>query len=299
MVIAVSSGPDWATVMTGFATLGAVIAAVGIAIWSNKTTNDRVAKDRDEANKRLHEQLSGADRRLREQLSHSDAQLKQQQEHSDAQLKQQQEHSDAQLKQQQEHSDRQLTEERAIADARLRKDRVGFVHAWVELDPDRDHDAAVPSELAERKLVASSGGVPRGGPSEGLRFVARNDGPLPVYNVVLLAPMFYEPEKRLVLANIDVGMLVPHQTYLRPAPDQMKANFSRTSPIPVFFTDSKGDRWQRDCEGELAESSSSSMTLDGFLIAWNTAPQVTFEQPGITDRTVLFIGQVINIPESS
>ena len=92
-------------------------------------------------------------------------------------------------------------------------------------------------------------GVPPDGPSQGLRYVVRNDGSLPVYDVVLLAPMYYEPDKRLVLANIAVGMLVPRQLYTRPAPDQMKANYSQPSPIPVSFTDSTGARWQRNDEG--------------------------------------------------
>ena len=35
MPITIDSGPEWATVMTAFGTVGAVIAAVGIAIWSS------------------------------------------------------------------------------------------------------------------------------------------------------------------------------------------------------------------------------------------------------------------------
>jgi len=93
------SGPDWATIMTAFGTVGAVIAAVWIAIASSKKTDRTVAAERTEA-----------DRRLREQFDHSDEQLRKQQEHSDEQLRKQQ-----------EHSDEQLAAERAAADERLQR----------------------------------------------------------------------------------------------------------------------------------------------------------------------------------
>jgi len=86
MVITSVPGPDWATTMTAFGTVGAVIAAVGIAIWSARSTNARIATERVEA-----------DRRLREQFSHSDEQLSRRQEHSDDQLRQQQENNERQL----------------------------------------------------------------------------------------------------------------------------------------------------------------------------------------------------------
>lgn len=88
MPITIASGPDWATIMTAFGTVGAVIAAVGIAIGSSFATKKLVADERVEA-----------DRRLREQL----------------------EHSDEQLRKQQQHSDQQLQEERTAADERLQK----------------------------------------------------------------------------------------------------------------------------------------------------------------------------------
>lgn len=110
MVITSLPGPDWATIMTAFGTVGAVIAAVGIAIWSGRTTNTRVAAERTEA-----------DRRLREQLDHSDQQLAQERAAADERLREQLDHSDEQLRLQQEHSDQQLAQERAAADERLRK----------------------------------------------------------------------------------------------------------------------------------------------------------------------------------
>jgi hypothetical protein len=60
--------------MTAFGTVGAMIAAVGIAIWSARSTNAQIATERVEA-----------DRRLRGQFSHSDDQLRQQQENNERQ----------------------------------------------------------------------------------------------------------------------------------------------------------------------------------------------------------------------
>jgi hypothetical protein len=224
MIIAASSGPDWADVMTAFGTLGAVVAAVGIAIWSDRVTNDRILK------------------------------------------------------------------ERGRSDEQRRRERAGFVNSWVELD-------SYPGTPEGTGDTPSTSGIPRSGPAEGLRYVVRNDSSLPVYNVVLLAPLFYEPEKRLVLANIAIGMLAPNQSHKRVAPDEMKLNYSQPSPIPVIFTDATGTRWHRDDKGELSEVDSSQIDLDGFLLAWDTAPRVKFKHPGISDRTVLFMGQVINVPE--
>ncbi|MGP8001138.1 MAG: hypothetical protein ACLPKI_28020 [Streptosporangiaceae bacterium] len=51
MPTTIASGPDWATVMTAFGTVGAVIAAVGIAIWSSLATKSQLRKQRDEAQK--------------------------------------------------------------------------------------------------------------------------------------------------------------------------------------------------------------------------------------------------------
>lgn len=51
MSTTIASGPDWATVMTAFGTVGAVIVAVGIAIWSSLATKSQLQKQRDEAQK--------------------------------------------------------------------------------------------------------------------------------------------------------------------------------------------------------------------------------------------------------
>jgi hypothetical protein len=89
MPITIISGPDWATIMTAFGTVGAVIAAVWIAVASSTKTNRLVEAERKEA-----------DRRLREQLDHSDEQLRKQQEHSDLQLEAERAAADERLQKQ-------------------------------------------------------------------------------------------------------------------------------------------------------------------------------------------------------
>jgi hypothetical protein len=49
MPTTIASGPDWATVVAAFGTVGAVIAAVGIAIWSSLATKSQLQKQHDEA----------------------------------------------------------------------------------------------------------------------------------------------------------------------------------------------------------------------------------------------------------
>ena len=83
----------------------------------------------------------------------------------------------------------------AAREERLHRDRAAFVNAWVERDPERDPDK-------------------NQYPPQALRFVVRNDGQAPVYNVVLWVPDFYEPDERLVLSYFDAGMLVQGKSTL-------------------------------------------------------------------------------------
>jgi hypothetical protein len=52
-VITVSSGPDWATIMTAFGTVGAVVVALGIAIWSERRTDKRLSAERTRSDEQL------------------------------------------------------------------------------------------------------------------------------------------------------------------------------------------------------------------------------------------------------
>ena len=87
----------------------------------------------------------------------------------------------------------------AERDKRLRREDASYVNAWVERDPDLDphSDVFPPTEL---------------------RFVVRNDGHTPVYNVTLLVPDFWEPDGCLVQTNFDAACSCPGKC--TPSPHQ-------------------------------------------------------------------------------
>lgn len=55
-MVLVSTGPDWATIMTAFGTVGAVVAAVGIATWSEWRTTRRLADEHARTDRQLAEE---------------------------------------------------------------------------------------------------------------------------------------------------------------------------------------------------------------------------------------------------
>jgi hypothetical protein len=64
VTIAAASGPNWTDIMTAFGTVGAVIAAVGIALWAEWRSGRRLAAEREHS-----------DRQLEEERAHSRAQI--------------------------------------------------------------------------------------------------------------------------------------------------------------------------------------------------------------------------------
>jgi len=64
ILIPVAGGPDWASIMTAFGTVGAVIAAVGIALWAEWRSGRRLADERERS-----------DRQLADERAHSRAQV--------------------------------------------------------------------------------------------------------------------------------------------------------------------------------------------------------------------------------
>jgi len=66
-VVLVSSGPDWATIMTAFGTVGAVMAAVGIAIWSEWRTAKRLADEHARSGRQLAEERAFSATRIEEE----------------------------------------------------------------------------------------------------------------------------------------------------------------------------------------------------------------------------------------
>lgn len=60
----IPGGPDWASIMTAFGTVGAVAAALGIAIWSEQRTDTRLTAEREHSDQQLREERDRADARL-------------------------------------------------------------------------------------------------------------------------------------------------------------------------------------------------------------------------------------------
>jgi len=71
---AIAAGPDWASVMTAFGTVAVAIAAVGIALWSERRTDRRLADERALSDKRLADERAHSDARLRDERQHAQEQ---------------------------------------------------------------------------------------------------------------------------------------------------------------------------------------------------------------------------------
>jgi hypothetical protein len=61
-----ASGPNWAEELTGIGTFAVAIAAVVIALWSDRRAGQRLNQARDAADKRLAEERAIADKRQHE-----------------------------------------------------------------------------------------------------------------------------------------------------------------------------------------------------------------------------------------
>jgi hypothetical protein len=67
VIAAATEGPNWTDVMTAFGTVGAVIAAVGIALWTEWQSSKRIRAERKHAAATLNEERRLA--QVREQLA--------------------------------------------------------------------------------------------------------------------------------------------------------------------------------------------------------------------------------------
>ena len=56
ILIPVAGGPDWADIMTAFGTVGAVIAAVGIALWTEWRSGERLKAEQQRSDRQLEEE---------------------------------------------------------------------------------------------------------------------------------------------------------------------------------------------------------------------------------------------------
>jgi hypothetical protein len=66
-MLTAAAGPDWATVMTAFGTVGAVIAALFIAFWADSRAGKRLDAERDRSDERLREERERSDAQLAEE----------------------------------------------------------------------------------------------------------------------------------------------------------------------------------------------------------------------------------------
>ena len=85
-MIIVTPGPDWASIMTAIGTVLVAIAAVGIALWSDRRTGVRIAAEQARHDKETADERVLAAKRLADQQAHSDKQLADERAHSAAQL---------------------------------------------------------------------------------------------------------------------------------------------------------------------------------------------------------------------
>jgi len=71
-----AAGPDWASIMTAIGTVAVAMAAVGIALWSDKRTDNRIRDEREFAKSQLQAEISAAGNRLKAQQEYSASQLR-------------------------------------------------------------------------------------------------------------------------------------------------------------------------------------------------------------------------------
>jgi hypothetical protein len=84
-----SAGPIWTDVLTGVGTVAVAVAAVGIAIWTDRRASQRFTQERAAADARLVEERQAADARLAEELDRADKRLADERAAADARLKEQ------------------------------------------------------------------------------------------------------------------------------------------------------------------------------------------------------------------
>lgn len=73
--VPVAGGPSWADIMTAFGTVGAVIAAVSIALWADWRSARRIREERERSDRQLEAEQERSDRQLKEERERSQAQI--------------------------------------------------------------------------------------------------------------------------------------------------------------------------------------------------------------------------------
>jgi hypothetical protein len=75
MVIAAAGGPGWTDILTAIGTVGAVIVAVGIALWTERRSDRRIKEERARSDRVLAEQQAQARTAIEDERAYGRAQL--------------------------------------------------------------------------------------------------------------------------------------------------------------------------------------------------------------------------------
>lgn len=144
--VTVAPGPDWASIMTAIGTVLVAVAAVWIALWTDRQTGVRIAAEQVRHDKEIADERVLADKRLAGQLAHSDKQLADERAAAGARLREELQHSAAQLQE-----ERQLTQDREqLAEAYLVQVTAGRMNVP---PPSVSQPARDPDEPAERAVA--------------------------------------------------------------------------------------------------------------------------------------------------
>lgn len=147
---------NWASVATAVGTVGAVIAAVWIAVSSGRQTRKIVQRQFIHSDEQRRLQQEHSDRQLREQWAYSDDHLRDQQKHNDEQLKKQRQHSDKQLKEEQDAANERLQEQFRRADDLERSSEAAAVQVIgyrLVFDESKAADPQNPSAIPEVLVI--------------------------------------------------------------------------------------------------------------------------------------------------
>jgi hypothetical protein len=134
-----TGGPGWTDILTAIGTVGAVVVAVGIALWTERRSGRRIKAE--------HER---SDKVLREERELAAATLAGQREHAAAELTEQRLHERSAVEDEREHGRKQLEQERRLARER---EQYAEAHAVQVAFGDTAPDGKVRDNMGDLKPV--------------------------------------------------------------------------------------------------------------------------------------------------
>ena len=141
---------------------------------------------------------------------------------------------------------------------------------WREID--RDHDRANQETRRQAEQVAA---WVVGGDDSQVDFVADNSSDLPVYDVVIISDVL-SPRSPV---NVDMGMIqAGSQSKISFEGKEKLGGLSAAHPVPVAFTDHKGQHWLRDGLGLLYPGTRDLLDKlefpNGIVGGWRKAREI-------------------------